>query len=127
MEYDTTAPVLALVIDPGSEVANLRPMNLNVKGAIATTLEGPIAAVDLDGGSVMWHDDSGKRRKLALNLLATKIARLLNAGLLSGDTINGRALIAGEATGPLGDLVSADITSSTLSALKKVGVEIQPG
>ena len=71
-------------------------MSLNVAGTIAAAIKGSIQAIDLDGGSVMWLDESGKNRCLATNLLATKIAHRLNAGLFPDDTINGRALIVGE-------------------------------
>lgn len=127
VDYDETAPVLALVIDPDSETALLRPMSLNVSGTIAATIEGSIEAVEIDGGSVLWVDASGKDRRLATNLLATKIAHRLNAGLFPDDTINGRALVVGETTGPSGDLVSADVSPATLAALKRLGIEVQPG
>lgn len=125
-DCDETAPVLALVVEPGSEIALLRPMSLNVAGTIAATIAGSIEAVEIDGRSVLWMDESGKNRGLATNLLATKIAHRLNAGLFPDDTINGRALVAGETTGPAGDLVSADISPATLAALKRLGIEVQP-
>jgi hypothetical protein len=127
VDYDETAPVLALVVHPDSEIALLRPMSLNVAGTIVATIEGSIEAVEIEGGSVLWMDESGKSRGLTTNLLATKIAHRLNAGLFPDDTINGRALIAGETTGPSGDLVSADVSPATLAALKRLGIEIQPG
>lgn len=127
MHYDETAPVLALVVDPDSDAALLRPMGLNVAGTIAATINGAIEAIEIDGGSVLWLDESGKNRGLATNLLATKIAHRLNAGLYPDDTINGRALIVGETSGPSGDLISADVTPATLAALKRLGIAVRPG
>lgn len=127
VDYDETAPVLAIVVDPDSKIALLCPMSLNVAGTVVGTIEGSIEALDIEGGSVLWMDESSKNRGLATNLLATKIAHRLNADLFPGDTINGRALIAGETTGPSGDVVSTDVSPATLAALKRLGIEIQPG
>lgn len=127
VDYDATAPVLALLVDPESEVAVLRPMSLNISGTIASTIEGSIEAIELDGGSVLWLDESGKTLRKATNLLATKVAHRLNAGMFRDDTINGRALIVGEAVGPTGDLVCADVSPEALAALRRIGIEIEPG
>ena len=81
VDYDETAPVLAIVVDPDSEIALLRPMSLNVAGTIVATIEGSIEVAEIEGGSVLWMDESGKSRGLTTNLLATKIAHRLNAGL----------------------------------------------
>ncbi|WP_446685599.1 hypothetical protein [Nocardioides pelophilus] len=83
--------------------------------------------MEIDGGSVLWLDESGKNRGLPTNLLATKVAHRLHAGLFPDDTINGRALIVGEGPGPHGDLVSIDVTPSTLDAISAVNVEVVPG
>lgn len=127
MSFDRTAPVLGLVIEPGDEVASLRPVAVNGPGEIAALIGGNIEPVELDGGSVLWLDESGKNRHLPTNLLATKVAHRLNAGLYPDDTINGRALIVGETAGPDGDLVSADVTPVTLAALHRVGVTVTAG
>ncbi|NPC95227.1 hypothetical protein [Nocardioides sp. zg-DK7169] len=127
MDYDKTSPVLALVIDPHSETALLRPMSLNVAGTIAATIEGSLEAIEIDGWSVLWADASGKNRGLATNLLATKIAHRLHAGLLPDDTINWRALVVGETTRPSGDLDSTDVSPTALAALSRLGIEVQPG
>ena len=127
MAFDPTAPVLALIIDPDDDVATLRPAAVNVSGRIAEIIGGPIKAIELDGGSVLWLDESGKNRGLPTNMLATKIAHRLHAGLFPDDTINGRALIIGEGPGPHGDLVSIDVTPSTLEALRAVNVEVVAG
>ena len=100
MAFDPTAPVLALIIEPTDDVATLRPVAVNVSGRIAEIIEGTIEAIELDGGSVLWLDESGKNLGLPTNLLATKIAHRLHAGLFPDDTINGRALIVGEGPGP---------------------------
>lgn len=127
MLFDPAAPVLGLVIDPGAEVATLRSLLVNRSDEISTLIGGAIEAIELDGGSVLWLDESGKNRGLATNLLATKVAHRLHAGLYPDDTINGRALIVGEAEGPNGDLVCADITTATLKALKGVNVVVASG
>lgn len=76
---------------------------------------------------MLWLDQSGKNRGLPTNMLATKIVHRLHAGLFPDDTINGRALIVGEGPGPHGDLVSIDVTPSTLDALSAANVEVFPG
>ena len=124
MAFDPTAPVLALIIEPTDDVATLRPVAVNVSGRIAEIIEGTIEAIELDGGSVLWLDESGKNLGLPTNLLATKIAHRLHAGLFPDDTINGRALIVGERQGPDGDLVSVDVAPATLDALRRADVEI---
>ena len=127
MDFDPTAPVLALVIEPGDDVATLRPVSVNQSGEIGELIGGHIEAVEIDGGSVLWLDESGKNKGLATNLLATKIAHHLHAGLYPDDTVNGRALVVGEAAGPDGDLVSVDVTPSTLSALAEIDVVVRSG
>lgn len=127
MTFDAAAPVLTLIIDPGDTTATLRPMRANESGMIARVIEGPIEAVEIDGGSVLWLHESGKDIGLATSLLATQIAHRLNAGLLPDDTINGRALIIGEAIGPDGELVCVDVTSATLQAIHAVGVSVVSG
>lgn len=127
MTFDPTAPVLALTIEPNDDVATLRPADVNVSGRIAAIIGGPIEAVELDGGSVLWLNESGKNLGLPTNLLATKIAHRLHAGLYPDDTINGRALIVGEGPGPHGDLVSIDVTPATLEALSAAKVDVVPG
>lgn len=127
MTFDPTAPVLTLIIEPTDEVATLRPVSVNVPGGIAEIIGGTIEAIELDGGSVLWLDESGKNLGLPTNLLATKIAHRLHAGLFPDDTINGRALIVGEATGPHGDLVSVDLAPATMDALRRANVEIVSG
>lgn len=124
MTFDPTAPVLGLVIEPGDEVAILRPVAVNRSGEIGSLVGGHIEAIEIDGGSVLWLDESGKNKGLTTNLLATKIAHRLHAGLYPDDTINGRALIVGEAEGPHGDLVSTDVSPATLAALAEVGVTV---
>lgn len=127
MDFDPTAPVLALVIEAGDEVATLRPLSLNRSGEIGTLIGGHIEAIEIDGGSVMWLDESGKNKGLATNLLATKIAHRLHAGLYPDDTVNGRTLVVGEAAGPHGDLVSVDVTPATLAALAEINVAVRSG
>ncbi len=127
MTFDPTAPVLALIIEPTDEVATLRPVAVNTPGGIGAIIRGSIEAIELDGGSVLWLDESGKNLGLPTNLLATKIAHRLHAGLFPDDTINGRALIVGEAPGPHGDLVSIDVTPPTLAALSAAGVDVISG
>ena len=90
-------------------------------------INGPIEAIDLDGGSVLWMNESGKELAPPTNLLATKIAHRLHAGLFPDDTINGRAVIVGDEVGPTGDLVSGDVTDGTLQALRQIGVDVIPG
>lgn len=124
MTFDATAPVLALIIDPGDVAARVQPMNANEAGAIARVVGGPVEAIEIDGGSVLWLHESGKDIGLATSLLATKVAHRLNAGLFPDDTINGRCLIIGEATGPDGDLVCGDYTDATLEALQAVGIPL---
>lgn len=125
--YDPTAPVLALIIEPGVEVASLRPVAANAPGAIATIIDGNVEAIEIDGGAVLWLNESGKNLGLPTNLLATKIAHRLHAGLFPDDTINGRALIVGEAPGPSGDLVNVDLTQAILDALSRMGVAVVSG
>lgn len=127
MAFDPAAPVLALIIEPDDDVATLRPAAVNVSGHITEIIGGPIEAIELDGGSVLWLDESGKNRGLPTNMLATKIAHRLHAGLFPDDTINGRALIVGEGSGPHGDLVSIDVTPATLEALSAANVDVVPG
>jgi hypothetical protein len=127
MTFDPTAPVLALLIEPGDEIATLRPISVNGPGELGALIEGHIEPVEIAGGSVLWLDESGKNKGLATNLLATKIAHRLHAGLYPDDTINGRAVIVGEGVGPHGDLISVDITPATLDALKRAGVDIASG
>lgn len=119
--------MLALIIDPKDDIATLRPAAVNVSGRIAEIIGGSDRGVELDGGSVLWLDESGKNRNLPTNLLATKIAHRLHAGLFPDDTINGRALIVGDGPGRHGDLVSIDVTPSTLDALSAANVEVVPG
>ena len=128
MAFDPTAPVLALIIEPTDDVATLRPVAVNVSGRIAEIIEGTIEAIELDGGSVLWLDESGKNLGLPTNLLATKIAHRLHAGLFPDDTINGRALIVREGQGPGGDLLSVDSllqpwTPSSAQKSKSYGLE----
>ncbi len=125
MIFDPTAPVLALVIEPGDEIATMRPVAVNVSDEIGRLIGGNIEAVEVLGGSVLWLDESGKNKGLATNLLATKVAHRLHAGLYPDDTVNGLALIVGEAEGPHGDLVCVDITATTLAALSDVGVVVR--
>lgn len=127
MTFDPTAPVLALVIEPEDDVATLRPVSVNQSGEIGKLIGGHIEAVEIDGGSVLWLDESGKNKGLVTNLLATKIAHRLHAGLYPDDTVNGRALIVGEAAGPHGDLVSVDVTPATLAALVGIDVVVTSG
>lgn len=127
MTFDPTAPVLALIIEPTDKAAALRPVALNESGGIGEIIGGSIEAIDLDGGSVMWLNESGKNLGLPTNLLATKIAHRLNAGLFPDDTINGTALIVGEVSDPAGDLVSGDVTRATLDALRATNVEVASG
>lgn len=127
MAFDQTAPVLALAIEPGDDMATLRPVSVNQSGAIGALIGGHIEAVEIDGGSVLWLDQSGKNKGLATNLLATKIAHRLQGGLYPDDTVNGRALVVGEAAGPHGDLVSVDVTPATLAALADIDVAVRSG
>lgn len=127
MAFDQTAPVLALVIEPGDEVATLRPVSVNVARGIELLVGGHIEAISVDGGSVLWLDESGKDKGLSTNLLATKIAHRLHAGLYPDDTINGVALIVGEEEGPHGDLVGTDVTPPTLAALAAIGIVVNSG
>lgn len=122
MTFDSTAPVLGLIIEPGDEIASLRPVAANVPNSIATAVGGSIEAIEIDGGSVLWLNETGKNLGLRTNLLATKIAHRLNAGLYPDDTINGPAVVVGETEGPHGDLVCCDITPATLEALQRIGV-----
>ena len=73
----------------------------------------------------MKSHESGKNKGLATNLLATKVDHRLHAGLYPDDTVNGRALIFGEAEGPFGDSVCVDITATTLGALSDLGVVVR--
>ena len=73
---------------------------------------------------MLWLNESGKNLGLRTNMLATKIAHRLRAGLFPDDTINGPALIVGEAEGSTGDLVSIHVTDATLDALAAVGVKV---
>lgn len=127
MTFDPTAPVLGLLIEPGDEIATMRPVAVNGSDEVGKLIGGNIEAVEIAGGSVLWLDESGKNKGLATNLLATKIAHRLHAGLYPDDTVNGRALIVGEGEGPEGDLVSVDVTVETLSALCDVGVTVSSG
>ncbi|GAB3862510.1 hypothetical protein GCM10028801_28090 [Nocardioides maradonensis] len=127
MSFDPTAPVLALIIEPGDEVASLRPVEANAPEAIARIVEGNVEAVEIDGGAVLWLNEAGKSLGLPTNLLATKIAHRLHAGLFPDDTISGRALIVGEAPGPTGDLVSGDLPQATLDALGMASVRVASG
>jgi hypothetical protein len=102
MAFDPTAPVLALIIEPSDDVAMLRPATVNVSGRIAEIIGCPIEAIELDGGSVLWLDESGKNLGLPTNLLATKVVHRPHAGLFPEDTINERALIVGEGPGRMG-------------------------
>ena len=96
-------------------------------GHIAEIIGGTIEAIEIDGGSVLWLDESGKNLGLPVNLLTIKIAHRLHGGLYPDDTIHGRALIVGEGLGPHGDLVSVDVTPSTLEALRAANVDVVPG
>lgn len=127
MTFDQTDPVLALIIEPSDDVATMRPVATNLPGAIAEIIGGTIEAIELDGGSVLWLNESGKDLGLPTNLLATKIAHRLHARLFPDDTINGRALIVGECPGPHGDLVSADVAPATLDAIKSAKIEVVSG
>ena len=127
MTFDPTAPVLGLLIEPGDEFATVRPVAVNGSDEIGKLIGGNIEAVDIVGGSVLWLDESGKNKGLATNLIATKIAHRLQAGLYPDDTVNGRALIVGEREGPHGELVSVDVTAETLLALSEVGVTVSSG
>lgn len=127
MPLGQPAPVLGIVIDPGSEVAYLRPILANEPGEIASVIGGSIQAIEVETGAVIWMDENGKNAGLTTNLLATKIAHRLNAGLYPDDTINGRALILSESVGPDGDLISADVSAATLIALATINVVVQDG
>ncbi|WP_353113285.1 hypothetical protein [Microbacterium sp.] len=117
--------VRGLLITPGDTVATLRLIAVGAPVGISGVLDGAmIQALDLDGESVLWIDESGKSKGLATNLLATKIAHRLHAGLYPDDTINGPALILGESVAPSGELTSVDLTAATLEALRMVGVEV---
>lgn len=117
--------VFGLVIEPGDTSITLRRISVSTPDGFNDVLcNGMIQALDIDGGSVLWIDEEGKVKRLPTNLLATKIAHRLNAGLYPDDTINGNALILGESTGPDGELVSADLTAATIEALRVAGVEI---
>lgn len=54
-------------------MAALRPVSVN-SGEIGTLIGGDIEAIEIDGSSVFWLDESGKNRGLAISLLATRIA-----------------------------------------------------
>ena len=117
--------VLGLVVDPGDECATLSAVPVGAPGGVSAALGGGLVqALEIDGGSVIWIDESGKANGLATNLLATKIAHRLNAGLYPDDTIHGRALVLGESAGPDGELMSVDLTSATITALRAAGVEL---
>lgn len=58
------------------------------------------------GGAVLWLIEAVKNLELPTNRLATNIAPRLHAGPLPDDTLNGRALIAGEAPKPSGHLAA---------------------
>lgn len=121
-----SVPVLALLVIPGTESATLYRVAANESDVIALLIGGGVQAIEVDGGSVLWFDEAGKNKGLATNLLATKIAHRLHAGLYPDDTINGTAVVIGEAVGPDGDLESVDVTTETLSTLREVGVLVEP-
>lgn len=122
--YEPSAPVLGLFVEPDSDRARVISVAANASGEIARIVGGPLEAIEIDGGSVMWLDAEGKNRSLATNLLATKIAHRLHAGLYPDDTINGRALIFGEIELREQGPVAVDLTAKTLEALRAVGVEV---
>lgn len=126
-EGSASTSVLGLVIHPDSEVAFLLPIAANEPGQLAAIIGGSIEAIAIDTGAVVWMDEDGKNSGLATNLLATKIAHRLHAGLFPDDTVNGRAIVLGESVGPDGDLISADISASTLRALSEINVTVQHG
>lgn len=73
---------------------------------------------------MLWLDEEEKSKHLRTNLLATKIAHQLQAGLYPDDTINGRALVLGETIRPDGELMGADLTSATIAALRAAGIKL---
>lgn len=91
MDFDPTAAVIGIVIEAESDTAALRPLLANSPDELVRLIGGNVEAIEVDGGSVLWMDEGGKNQGLATNLLATKIAHRLNAGLYPDDTINGRA------------------------------------
>lgn len=127
MPTELPAPVLGLVIDPDSEIALLRRIQANEPGQLATVVGGSIQAIEIDTGAVVWMDENGKNAHRPTNLLATKIAHRLHAGLFPDDTINGRAVVLGETVGLDGDLISADVSAATLQALAEIKVTVRPG
>lgn len=64
MTFDPTAPVLGLMIEPGSEIATLRPVAANGSGEIAGLIGGDIEAVEIEGSSVLWLDESLYRARV---------------------------------------------------------------
>lgn len=72
MSFDPTAPVLALIIEPTDHAAALRPVAANESGAIGQIIGGSVQVIELDGGSVMWLNESGKNLGLPTNLLAPR-------------------------------------------------------
>ncbi|TGN64235.1 DUF3846 domain-containing protein [Nocardioides eburneiflavus] len=113
-----------LVLDPDDETAVVRGVAVESSGGVSDVVGGRAQAVEIDGGSVLWLDEEGKTKGYPTNLLATKIAHRLHAGLYPDDTINGRALILGERTGRDGELTSTDLTWDTVEALRAVGVAV---
>lgn len=116
--------VTGLYLTPDSDTARFCHVDANVAGVLATAIGGLFQALDLDHDTVMWLDEDGKNKGLTTNLLATKIAHRLHAGLYPDDTINGPALLLGERLTSDGEPVSADLGANAYAALRDLGVEI---
>lgn len=124
LSYNADAPVLGLVIDPADDTAAIVPIDANTSGVLARVVGGALEVIELDGGSVMWIDSEGKNRRMPTNLLATKVAHRLHAGLYPDDTINGRAVILGEIEIDGHGPVAADLTPLTYTALTDLNVAL---
>lgn len=125
-EFDYTAPVLALVIEPGAERAALRPIAANQPRVLRQVIGGWLEGVNMgDETTIMYLDEEGKLKGRSTNLLATKIVHRLagGAGLLPDDTISGTAVLVGRLRlgGEHGE-VCGDMPAETAAALSDLGI-----
>jgi hypothetical protein len=126
VDFDPAAPVLALVIEPGDDAATLRPVSANGTGAIETLIGAHIEAVEIDGGSVLWLDESGKAQGTCHKPAgdedrrppACRPPRRHRQRTCRGSWRGCRATR---------DLISVDITPTTLAALTEINVPVRSG
>ena len=109
--YDPNAPVKALVIRPGDNIATPTDVTANDLDSMVNLVGGWLEALDIarEGqDAIMWFDEEGKMKRLPVNELANWLLNQCGRTLMFGDKIVGTVIVTGVAWD--GDMrVAADI------------------